>query len=112
MRTHNRLSQAPRIQEKRRGVRLNSRVPVVIQWTRADESLGSHEGFTRIVGPYGCLALLPEDLAIEQSIVLLNSVTGESNPGIVVWKGERQGDGWETGIELTQPAMGFWGLEL
>ena len=102
----------PRVEEKRRGVRLNSRVPVTVSWENTDGGSNSREAFTRTVGPYGCLTVIPENLSVEQKVSVLNRVTGRSNLGIVVWKSKERAEGWEVGIELTSPPMDFWGLEL
>ena len=101
----------PRIEEKRRGVRLNSRVPIIVEWQDAAGTLFKAECFTRTVGLYGCLVVLPQELAKKQHVRIVNTATETANPGIVVWKGPRA-DGWEVGIELTQPPMDFWGLDL
>jgi len=93
-------------------VRLNSRVPVIIQWQDAAGMVFSHQVFTRTVGRYGCLAMLPANLLIDQQVTIVNTITGERSAGVVVWKGEQRTEGWETGLELAQPPMDFWGFEL
>ena len=103
----------PKVKQKRRGIRLNSRVPVVIEWQKDDTSAaGSEEAFTRVVGPYGCLVVLRENLALERALRIVNQATNESNSAVIVWKGYERPDGWELGIELIHPDMNFWGLEL
>jgi len=103
----------PKVKKKRRGIRLNSRVPVAIEWQKADTP-GScrEEGFTRVVGPYGCLVVLRERLELEQSLRIVNLATNEANSAVIVWKGNERPDGWELGIELIHPATDFWGLGL
>jgi len=112
MRVQSAKFRTPRIEEKRRGVRLNSRVPIIIEWQDCAETVLQSKAFTRTVGPYGCLIVLPQELSVKQSVRVLNTATGASNPGIVVWKGNERADGWELGIELTEPPMDFWGLDL
>ena len=97
--------------EKRRGVRLNSRVPIAVQWDSGGELLRK-ETQTRVVGPYGCLVVLPQNLEIKQKIQVTNLVSHETNLAVVVWRGLERSEGWELGIELINPQMGFWGLEL
>ena len=97
--------------EKRRGVRVNSQVPIVLEWRIEGRSLRK-EARTRVVGPYGCLVLLPQDLEVEQEIRVTNLVSHQTNPAIVVWRGHERAEGWELGIELINPQMGFWGLDL
>jgi hypothetical protein len=111
MRAQAPIFRTPRIEEKRRGVRLNSRVPVIVEWQDEAGSAVRAEGYTRTVGPYGCLVVLPQELSMKQAVRIVNTATETANSGIVVWKGQRA-DGWELGIELTQPPMDFWGLDL
>ncbi len=112
MRVQKTVSRERKLQEKRRGVRVNSRVPVAIEWeAKSGESVRS-EAHTRIVGPYGCLLVLPQHLDIEKRLRLTNLANQQTCPAIVVWQGNERAEGWELGIELIQPEMGFWGLDL
>ncbi len=101
-----------KFEEKRRGVRVNSRVPVAVEWEAEGGRLLSEEAHTRIVGPYGCLVVLTQKLELEQRVRVTNLATRQSNSAIVVWNGNERAEGWELGIELINPEMGFWGLEL
>ena len=98
-------------QRTRRGVRVNSRVPVAVEWDSA-RGMQRGEAQTRVVGPYGCLVVLPHNLEVQQQIQVTNLVNELSNPAVVVWRGNERAEGWELGIELINPEMGFWGLEL
>jgi hypothetical protein len=104
-------AQEAKFQSKRRGVRVNSRVPVSVAW-QAEEMPCQLEAHTRVVGPYGCLAVIPKEFSIEQQLEILNRSNLRSNPGVIVWKGNQRVEGWEYGIELIEPEMDFWGLEL
>ena len=106
------LSRRVRFHEKRRGVRVNSRVPVAIEWEGAAGGTLHEEAHTRVVGPYGCLVVVPQRLEVEQRIRLTNLANRQSNPAVVVWKGNERAEGWELGIELIDPRMDFWGLDL
>jgi hypothetical protein len=107
------ITPAPKVKRKRRGIRLNSRVPVALEWQKPDTAAAyREEAFTRVVGPYGCLVVLRESLEVEQALRIVNLATSESNSAVIVWKGNQRPDGWELGIELIHPAMDFWGLEL
>jgi hypothetical protein len=101
-----------KVAEKRRGVRMNSRVPVGVEWENSDGGKFRNQAFTCVVGSYGCLVVLPEELALEQRVHVVNLITEQSLNGVVVWKGNFRPEGWELGIELNQPPMDFWGLEL
>lgn len=105
-------SPPPRILNKRRGVRMNSRVPVAIEWQEAGGKTRREQTYTRIIGPYGCLVVMSKGLSLEQHLRLVNLVTNQANQGKVVWKGGEQSEGCEVGIELTQPPEDFWGLDL
>jgi hypothetical protein len=102
---------APSGREKRRGVRVNSRVPIAVEW-RTGAELHRKETQTRVVGPYGCMVVLPSDLEVKQQIQLTNMISRQSNPGVIVWRGAERAEGWELGIELINPQMGFWELDL
>src|SRR5450759_2673646 len=82
--------------EKRRGVRMNSRVPVAIEWNLSG-TVERGEAHTRIVGPYGCLVVLPRGLDLDQKVQVTNLVSRQSNLGVVVWRGNERTEGWELG---------------
>ena len=67
---------------------------------------------TRVVGPYGCLLVLAQNLDVKQEIELTNLLSKASSPARVVWRGVERAEGWELGIELINPQMGFLGLDL
>ncbi len=97
--------------EQRRGERVNSRVPIAVEWNAGGEMLRK-EAQTCVVGPYGCMAVLPTNLEMRQTIHLTNMVSKQTNAGVIVWRGIQRPEGWELGIELINPQMGFWGLDL
>ncbi len=101
-----------KIQKKRRGERVNSRVPVAIEWEGQGGRSHRGEAHTRIVGAYGCLLVTSDKLDLRQSVKLINLATLHSNPAVVVWKGNERAEGWELGMELINPELDFWGLEL
>ena len=98
--------------EKRRGRRMNSRVPVRLEWEDETGKRLCVEAHTRIVNPYGCMVVLRQSLPVEHRLALTNLNSATSNAAIVVWKGSQRPDGWEYGVELVSPEMDFWGLEL
>ena len=101
-----------RIREKRRGKRMNSRVPLRLEWDAADGKRVRVDAHTRVVNPYGCLTVLAQDLPLEHRLVLTNLATNTSNIAVIVWKGHPRPEGWEYGVELVGPEMDFWGIEL
>jgi hypothetical protein len=98
--------------EKRRGRRMNSRVPVRLEWDSTGSGRVSVETVTRIVNPYGCMFILRHSLQLNHRLALTNLSTQTSNAAVVVWKGNPQPDGWEYGVELVAPEMNFWDIEL
>lgn len=112
LKTHEHSLSAARVRENRRGKRMNSRVPVRLEWDAAGGKRVSVDAHTRVVNPYGCLLVLAQDLALDHRVVLSNLATKTSHEAIVVWKGNPRPEGWEYGIELVGPDMNFWGLEL
>ena len=101
-----------RYNDKRRGKRMNSRVPVRLEWDGKQGQRHSFEAHTRVVNPYGCMLVLSESLDLDHRVALTNLATGSSNAAVIVWKGNPRPEGWEYGIELVAPEMDFWGLEL
>jgi len=101
-----------RYREKRRGRRMNSRVPIHLEWDASTSNRQRVEAFTRVVNPYGCMVMISESLELDHRLALTNLATGASNAAVIVWKGNQQPEGWEYGIELVAPDMDFWGLEL
>ena len=99
-------------QQARRGVRVNSRVPVVIEWDSGAGSASKDQAHTCVVNCYGCLLLTPHELPVEQRLRLTNLANLRSIGAVVVWKGRQRVEGWELGVELIKPEMDFWGLDL
>ena len=101
-----------KIKEKRRGNRMNSRVPVRLEWDAGGKRV-SEQAHTRIVNHYGCMVILEHDLDLEHRVALTNLAMDSSNAAVIVWKSEpRPEGGWEYGVELVAPAIDFWGLEI
>src|SRR5947208_17107878 len=98
--------------EQRRGRRMNSRVPVRLEWDEASGKRSSAEAHTRIVNPYGCMVVFPHALGLEQSVAPPNLATKSSSAAIMVWKRQARPDGWERRVELLAPARASWGFDL
>jgi len=102
-----------RYKEQRRGHRMNSRVPVRLEWDLPSGKRIKVEAHTRVINPYGCMVVLEHNLQLEHRVALTNLPMSASNAAVIVWKSdERPEGGWEYGVELVAPAMDFWGLEL
>jgi hypothetical protein len=90
--------------------RLNSRVPLAIEWTEAGRTLRA-EGFTKDIGAKGCLAIVPQGFVVGQKMSVINLINQVSSEGILIWRGHEGPAGWELGIELHEPSPDFWGLD-
>ncbi|HTS12811.1 MAG TPA: hypothetical protein VMH00_11890 [Candidatus Limnocylindrales bacterium] len=90
---------------------MNSRVPVAIEWNGQIGPLHFESGFTRVVNNYGCLLVSPSEIGEMQSLRITNLATNRTTKAVVVWKGPQRNDGWDLGVELVSPEMGFWGVE-
>jgi hypothetical protein len=102
-----------KMRTQRRGPRMNSRVPVRIKWQAEQAGSAVEENaHTRVVNFYGCLLVSPKPMSLEQRLNITNLATRRSIGAVVVWQGKKQMEGWELGVELVQPQMDFWGVEL
>jgi hypothetical protein len=101
-----------RTRRKRRGSRMNSHVPVSIEWNARSGTLHFETGFTRVVNSYGCLLVSPTELNLHQSVRVTNLATRQRGDAIVVWKGAQRTDGWDVGVEFVAADLEFWGVEL
>lgn len=90
--------------------RLNSRVPVAIEWTEGGRTLRA-EGFTKDIGPKGCLAIVPQGFVVGQKMSVINLINQVSSEAVLIWRGHEGPAGWELGIELHEPSPDFWGLD-
>ena len=98
--------------ERRRGVRMNSRVRIAVEWDAGDGKTLREEAVTRVVSPCGCLVVLSHDLPLDQSLRVINLDNQNAVSAVVSWRGKERAEGRELGIELVNPEMDFWGLEL
>ncbi len=93
----------------RTGQRVNSRVPVIVEWNNGGRTLRKR-GYTLNVSRSGCLAVVPQDLALDQRLRLINLANQQSLEAIIIWKGEEHPEGWELGLQLVNPETDFWDL--
>jgi hypothetical protein len=98
--------------QKRRGPRMNSRVPVTIQWKGPGGPAIQEPAITRVVNAYGCLLVSPKEVELQQRLRVTNLATRRAVDGHVVWKGMQRPDGWDVGVEFISADQNFWGVEL
>lgn len=99
------------IEHHRTQGRLNSRVPVAIEWTEGGQQFRT-EGYTVDVSPRGCLARVSQHFVVGQFQRLINLANQNSCEVVLVWSRKTDGCDWELGLELQEPGFDFWGLEL
>jgi PilZ domain len=99
-----------RAKQLRAGKRLNSRVPIAVEWEEA-RARHTAEGWTIDISPSGCMAVVPQGFPVGQKLNLINLVNKSSSKAILVWRGHEGRTGWELGLELQDPPADFWGLD-
>jgi hypothetical protein len=108
------LSEEIRFEERVKHIRgtgrLNSRVSVAVEWTEMGRVLRA-EGYTKDIGPKGCLAIVPQGFVVGQKLRLINRINQISSEATVIWRGHEGPAGWEIGVELIEPSPDFWGLD-
>jgi hypothetical protein len=94
----------------RAGKRLNSRVPIAVEW---EEVRTRHraQGWTIDISPSGCMAVVSQGFPVGQKFNLINLVNKNVAKAILVWCGHEGRTGWELGLELQDPPEDFWGLD-
>jgi hypothetical protein len=98
--------------QKRRGPRMNSRVPVTVQWKGPSGPPIQQAAITRVVNAYGCLLVSPLEVELQQRLRVTNLATRRAVDGHVVWVGMQRPDGWDVGVEFISADQNFWGVEL
>lgn len=99
--------------DKRRGPRINSCVPVRIEWDDCDDGCRVRlEAHTRVISPTGCMILLSWDLETDHRVALTNLTNESRIVAVVVSKSKTRPEGWEYGFELIGPDHNFWGMPL
>ncbi len=100
-----------RTQTLRAGVRVNSRVPVAVECAESGRAMRA-EGYTVDASTKGCLAVIPQEFAVGQRLLLINLVNKNTSEAVLIWRGHEGRTGWELGLELQDASMDFWGLDL
>jgi hypothetical protein len=99
-----------RMQNNRAGMRVNSRVPVAVEWAEPGRAMRA-EGYTADVSTKGCLAVIPQGFPVGQRLLLVNLINKNACEAILIWRGHEGRTGWELGLELQEASMDFWGLD-
>jgi hypothetical protein len=99
-----------RMQFVRAGVRVNSRVPVHIEWEENGEARAV-DGYTMDVSGKGCLVIAPQAIGVGLKLNMTNSANSKQTEAVLIWRGHEARLGWELGIELLNPPGDFWAVE-
>lgn len=99
-----------RMQNNRAGMRVNSRVPVAVEWAESGRAMRA-EGYTADVSTKGCLAVIPQGFPVGQRLLLVNLINKNACEAVLIWRGHEGRTGWELGLELQETSMDFWGLD-
>lgn len=94
----------------RAGMRVNSRVPMAVEWSEGGRTLRA-EGRTVDVSANGCLAIVPQGFTVGQKLRVHNLVNKKAADAVLIWKGHEGRSGWELGIELLNAPHDFWELD-
>ncbi len=111
MASANETSLAMRMEQIRAGVRVNSRVPIAVEWT---EEGGTHraEGYTVDISSKGSLVVVPQGFAVGQKLRLINLTNQAVCEAVLVWRGHEGRTGWELGLELRNASIEFWAIDI
>jgi len=99
-----------RLPNARAGIRVNSRVPVAVEWGESGCAMRA-EGYTVDTSTKGCLAVIPHGFPLGQRFLLVNLINQNACEAILIWRGHEGRAGWELGLELQEASMDFWGVE-
>ncbi|MGB6667234.1 MAG: hypothetical protein WBE73_02735, partial [Candidatus Acidiferrum sp.] len=62
-----------RMENARAGIRVNSRVPVAVEWAESGQAMRA-EGYTVDTSTKGCLAVIPQNFPVGQRLLLVNLI--------------------------------------
>jgi hypothetical protein len=95
--------------DRRRSLRAELKVPVVVKWKATDGSSREEMTATEIVNAHGCMLSLKSVVPERLSVEVINRDTNEARKGHVAWCGAVSGGRNQVGIELDDPDPKFWG---
>lgn len=99
-----------RTKQLRAGKRVNSRVPIGVEWEE-NRSRRTTQGWTVDISLNGCLVIVPQGFPVGQKLNLVNLVNKSVSQATLIWRGHQGHTGWELGLELQNPPDDFWGLD-
>jgi PilZ domain len=94
----------------RAGVRVNSRVKVAVE-RRKEGRATRAEGQTMDISAHGCLAIVPEEFEVGETLTVTNLINQKECEAVLIWRGHHATSGWELGLQLQHPESDFWELD-
>jgi hypothetical protein len=104
------LAEKASMEHIRAGVRLNSRIELMVEWEEGGKKLTA-KGYTLDISPKGCMAIVEQGLPVGQKLRVVNGMSGKAAEAAVIWRGHEGRKGWEFGLELEGSGADFWGVE-
>src|SRR5438128_12695452 len=97
------------MKQLRAGQRVNSRVPVAVEWEE-NRSRHTAQGWTVDISPKGCLAVVPQGFAVGQKLDLVNLVNKNVSKATLIWRGHEaaQGGSWVWSCKIHLRIFGGW----
>jgi hypothetical protein len=93
---------------QRRSKRVLIDVPVVIRGEAADHHAFQEETFTVTVSAHGALVMMETQVALGQSVVVMNPANWDERAGRVAYVGKLHAGLAQVAVEFAQPAPEFW----
>jgi hypothetical protein len=93
---------------QRRSARVLMDVPVVIRGESADQSSFREETFTVTVSAHGALVMLAANVALGQTITVVNPLNRDEREGRIAYRGPLHAGLSQVAVEFTQPSPEFW----
>ena len=94
--------------ERRRSLRLPLIVPLVIRGESSDKKPFQEETVTLSVNAHGALVVLATNVALGQTLVLMNPQNWDERDGRVARIGLTASGLIQVGVEFARPAPEFW----
>jgi hypothetical protein len=96
--------------ERRRSVRLSTRVCLVVCGQSATNQGFQEETYTLSINDHGALVALATEVTLGQRVLLMSPETWNERAGRVTRIGALEGGRTQVGIEFAEATPGFWPL--
>jgi hypothetical protein len=93
--------------DKRRSLRVNIAMPVLVRGKKGTQSF-EEDTVTVTVSAHGCMVRVANPIARGQEISIVNKKTAEELPCTVTFLGQKDQGKSEVGVEFAEPSPLFW----